>query len=272
VIEEFKSETASLSAYIDHFNKRIRVDAYEGEVKEILQLLRKHKADWAEKIIIKSKAQDVCFWEDNGFQQEAFIKGYFSGSDMYFHTSYPVTSRKQNPKYAEEKILIDSLLKESIPNSPIDTSEVVVATEKDANELTALYAAVFMTYPTPISEPGYVLKTMNEGTVYVVIRQNNKIVSAASAEINKRFSNAELTDCATLPQAQGKGHMKKLLHKLEEILSQQHIHCLYTIARAESYSMNKAFYQLQYTYGGLMTNNCIIYSGLEDMNVWYKLI
>jgi putative beta-lysine N-acetyltransferase len=272
VIQKIKNDTTSLSAYIDHFNKRIRIDEYEGDINETLHLLNKNTADWTEKIIIKSKSQDVLFWEQNGFQQEAFIKGYFSGSDMYFLTSYPVKHRKANPKQAEEKGIIDSLLKEKIPGNPVDTSEVLVATEKDADELTAVYASVFMTYPTPISEPGYVLKTMNEGTVYVIIRQNNKIVSAASAELNEKFSNAELTDCATLPQAQGKGHMKKLLSKLEEILLQRNIHCLYTIARAESYSMNKVFYQLHYHYGGLMTNNCIIYSGLEDMNVWYKLI
>ena len=111
---------------------------------------------------------------------------------------------------------------------------------------------------------------MEEGTRYVLIRNEKKIVSAASAEINLHHSNAELTDCATLPEAEGKGHMKKLLSKLEAVLKKKKIDCLYTIARSESYSMNKAFYQLGYTYGGMMTNNCFIYSGLEDMNVWYK--
>jgi len=118
----------------------------------------------------------------------------------------------------------------------------------------------------------FLRKTMEEGTVYVVIRQDNKIMSVASAEINRLYSNAELTDCATLPTAQGKGYMKKLIVKLEKILEREGIHCLYTIARAESYSMNKVFWQLNYSYGGRMTNNCFIYSGLEDMNVWYKLL
>ncbi|MDH4057298.1 MAG: hypothetical protein OEU76_00970, partial [Cyclobacteriaceae bacterium] len=66
------------------------------------------------------------------------------------------------------------------------------------------------------------------------------------------------------------GHMKKLLFKLENELTKQGINCLYSLARAESYGMNKAFFQLGYTYGGRLINNCYIFSGLEDMNVWYK--
>jgi len=125
-------------------------------------------------------------------------------------------------------------------------------------------------YPTPLSEETHIIKTMQEGTVYVYIEMDHQMVSAASAEINAKFKNAELTDCATLPQAEGKGHMKKLLFFLEQKLRADGITCCYTIARAESYSMNKAFAQLGYTYGGRLVNNCLIYSGLEDMNVWYK--
>jgi hypothetical protein len=73
-----------------------------------------------------------------------------------------------------------------------------------------------------------------------------------------------------LPQAEGKGHMKKLLLLLEQKLRADGITCCYTIARSESFSMNKAFAQLGYTYGGRLVNNCFIYSGLEDMNIWYK--
>ena len=98
----------------------------------------------------------------------------------------------------------------------------------------------------------------------------NKIVAAASAEINKQYRNAELTDCATAEGFQGKGYMRSLLLELERNLRTQGITCLYTIARAESFGMNKAFHDLGFAYSGRMTNNCFIFSGLEDMNVWYK--
>ena len=113
---------------------------------------------------------------------------------------------------------------------------------------------------------------MQQGTTYVYIEEEGEIVSVASAEVNEIFHNAELTDCATLPVAAGKGYMKKLLYFLEQKLKREGITCCYTIARSESLSMNKAFSQLGYTYGGRLVNNCFIYSGLEDMNVWYKWV
>lgn len=269
---EIKNESACITIYSDSFNKRIRIDEYSGNVSEVIKLIVQATEPWVEKIIVKARKGELDVLQSAGFHQEAFIKGYFKGADMHFMTRYFSEGRTKNVNHPNELKIIDSLLKEERAVAPIECTEVALATEKDAAELTELYATVFQVYPTPIGEPGYVLKTMREGTVYVVIRENNKIVSAASAEIAEKFSNAELTDCATLPQAQGKGHMKKLLLKLEEVLTSRGIHCLYTIARAESYSMNKAFYQLRYTFGGLMTNNCYIYSGLEDMNVWYKLV
>ncbi len=250
----------------------MRIDDYFGEAKEVLALITQSTPEWAEKIIIKSRKEELDYFLSNGFQQEAFIAGYFKGVDMFFIVKYLSPLRAINSKQTAEQEIIDKLLKEARSNDPVDCGDVSLATEQDADELTQLYASTFNYYPTPIGESGYVLKTMNAGTIYVVAREQNKIVSAASAEIVGEFSNAELTDCATLPEVQGKGYMKKLLCKLEEILLQQNVHCLYTIARSESYSMNKVFYQLRYTYGGRMTNNCYIYSGLEDMNVWYKLI
>ena len=269
---EISNGIARISLYSDPHNKRVRIDDYTGKIKVVLDLIERSTPMWTEKIIIKSRKEEISNFVTQGYQPEAFVKGYFNGVDMYFLSKYTSDARSVNSKYYDEQQIIDKILKEEIPNNQIGIDEVLIATESDAVELTHLYTETFKFYPTPIFEPGYVLKTMKEGTLYVIIREGDKIVSAASAEIEQTFSNAELTDCASLPQAQGKGYMKKLLLKLEQILNQHKIHCLYTIARSESYSMNKVFYQLHYTYSGRMTNNCYIYSGMEDMNVWFKLI
>ena len=108
--------------------------------------------------------------------------------------------------------------------------------------------------------------------MYAFIENAGRMVSCASAEINDRYHNAELTDCATITEAEGQGHMKSLLYFLEQKLKVIGIKCTYTIARAESLPMNKAFAQLGFIYGGRLIKNCVIYSGLEDMNVWYKSI
>lgn len=272
MVSEIKNARASISVYLDSFNKRIRVDDYAGDVNSVLELINQATQNWVEKVIVKARGPAQQALISQGFSKEAFIKGYFSGTDMYFMAKYLSSSRSHNSKQEDEKVMVEKLLKEEIPFSDSDLSIVKEATINDAEELTRFYSSIFKIYPTPIGEPGHVRRTMEEGTRYVVIRNQNKIVSAASAEINLHHSNAELTDCATLPEAEGKGHMKKLLSKLETILKKDKINCLYTIARSQSYSMNKAFYQLGYTYGGLMPNNCFIYSGLEDMNVWYKWI
>jgi len=272
VITEIKSDAATITVYSDVFNKRIRIDDYSGSLAEVLALIDKSLPDWTEKLIVKARENDKLFFEGSGFITEAFIKGYFSGADMYFLTRYFSDERKINPMNREEETIIENILKEKKPVSETDVDIVSLATFEDAEELANLYATVFKVYPTPLGDPVFLRKTMEEGTVYVVIRQHNEIMSAASAEINRMYSNAELTDCATLPAAQGKGYMKKLIVKLEKILERERINCLYTIARAESDSMNKVFWQLNYVYGGRMTNNCFIYAGLEDMNVWYKLM
>lgn len=269
---EIKNGITGISVYTDHFNKRIRIDDYSGSLPGVLALIVKAIPGWAEKLIIKARENDLLFFQAKGFSQEAFIKAYFNGADMYFLVKYFSAERAHNPKHADEQHIVKKIVSEEMLSPETDLQIVSLAKPADSEELAQLYSAIFKVYPTPLGDPDYLRKTMEEGTQYVVIREQNKITSVASAEINRQYANAELTDCATLPEAQGKGHMKKLLSKLEEILVKEKIHCLYTIARAESYSMNKVFHQLNFTYSGRLINNCFIYSGLENMNVWYKLV
>ncbi|MEQ8687589.1 MAG: putative beta-lysine N-acetyltransferase [Imperialibacter sp.] len=267
-----KNGSASITLYSDSFNKRIRIDDYSGDAQEVLALIARSEYSWVEKIIVKAREEELPVFLSNGYSKEALIKGYFQGVDMHFLAKYQKPTRGSNPGHYQEEQMIESILSQPVIARKTDTQIVSVATVEDADGLAQLYAAIFNVYPTPVNESAYILKTMQDGTKYVVIREQNKIVSAASAEINAQYGNAELTDCGTLPEARGKGHIKKLLSKLEEVLAVDNIQCLYTIARAESYAMNKAFYQLGYCYGGTLINNCYIFSGLEDMNVWHKAV
>ncbi|MFP3637406.1 GNAT family N-acetyltransferase, partial [Bacillus sp. SIMBA_033] len=74
-------------------------------------------------------------------------------------------------------------------------------------KLAKLYDTVFETYPTPMNEPDYIQKVMEEGTVFYAVEHDGHIVSAASAEINAPYGHAELTDCATLPTYRKLGFM-----------------------------------------------------------------
>jgi len=272
VSKEIITDNASVSVYTDVFNKRIRIDEYAGDLMQVLGIINDQLADWVEKLIVKSYQADVAFFISQGFNIEAIVKGYYAGADMYFVTRYFSVDRERTNNWSEEQLIIQKLLTKQgdFEITSFERVEIKEATVAQASQLAHLYKKIFPVYPTPLTKEDYILKTIQQGTLYVYIEKNSEVISAASAEINWKHKNAELTDCATLPEAAGKGYMKRLLYYLEQKLNSEGIVCCYTIARAESYSMNKAFAQLGYAYGGRLINNCFIYSGIEDMNVWYK--
>lgn len=270
MIREVSDGPSGVRLYEDEYSKRVRVDEYHGDLRDVLHLINTSLPSWVEKLIVKSRPEDLDFFTANNFHKEAFIAGYFAGIDMYFVTQYLSPQRQVSKKEKEEDAIVQSVLAIPVEKDTSIPVTIHVATPADATSLAELYQNTFKVYPTPVGDPHHILKTIQEGTIYVVVRDGTRIVSAASAEINQKYRNAELTDCATADGFQGKGYMRALLLELEHMLRKQRITCPYTIARSESFGMNKAFHQLGYTFGGRMTNNCMIYSGLEDMNVWYK--
>jgi len=247
------------------------MDSYNGTIQDALTCLLQHIPEWTEKIIIKTLAADVAYLISQGFQNEAFIEGYFNGDDAHFLVKYPKHERGISANISDNQKIVDDILKDKVTLKNEANLKAKIASPEDAEKLADLFSEIFTIYPVPLSKPEHVLRSMEKGTVFVFIAENDKILSAASAEINTKFSNAELTDCATVTSARGKGHMQQLILKLEELLEEKGISCFYTIARSQSFGINKAFYNLGYTYGGRLINNCYIYSGLEDMNVWYKV-
>ncbi len=268
-----KEETFYFEAALDHFNERIRVDYYIGNIPD---LLRKTEALAKQynytKLIIKARKEHLYTFLQFGYMIEAVIQGYFQGSDGFFVTKYRDPNRRNSSCWTKEDEITASILQTVAFKEKIVPEGYVLrkAAKEDANELAELYGRVFQVYPTPLNQADYVEETMAEGTIYYVYEKNGKIVSTASAEIDFTQRNAELTNCATLEDHRKHGLMKELLKKLEEDLFNQAIYCSYTIARSLSFGMNAAFYQLGYAYTGRLTNNCYIFDKLEDMNVWVK--
>lgn len=270
MIQEIKTDDACVTVYIDEYSRRIRIDDYQGSIAGVEKLINKSIKTWTEKLIVKSRPGDVADFERLGYRQEGVVAGYFSGTDMHFLVRYPSKERSHSPRLGDEEALLRSvlILPQRVYTEP--SHAVGHATETEATALAQLYRDCFRVYPTPVGDPAHIKKTMEDGTVYVFIRDGNRIVSAASAEINEKYHNAELTDCATAEGHEGKGYMRALLTALEDHLRSRGITCCYTIARSASFGMNKVFHQLGYQFGGTMVRNCMIYSGMEDMNVWYK--
>ncbi len=270
MIRVLKNELVSATLYEDEYSRRIRVDDYAGVPEEIIRFIDEGIPPWTEKLIVKSRPGDVMAFEKLGYQREAFIAGYFSGTDMHFMVRYLNEERASSPRLGDEDALVRAVLLVPPGGSSVSNHDIKFATPADDEALAKLYKDSFRVYPTPVNDPAYVRKTIDEGTVYAFIRDGNRIVSAASAEINAKYHNAELTDCATADGYEGRGYMRALLTALESRLRGMGITCCYTIARSASFGMNKVFHQLGYKFGGRMIKNCMIYSGMEDMNVWYK--
>jgi putative beta-lysine N-acetyltransferase len=95
-------------------------------------------------------------------------------------------------------------------------------------------------------------------------------LALASAEIDHKNSNAEMTDFATHPDWRGHGLANLLLQYLEKELQLFEIKTSYTIARATSYGMNICFAQNGYSHSGTLVKNTQIAGGLESMNVWHR--
>jgi beta-lysine N6-acetyltransferase len=258
----------------DYYNERIRIDDYRGSVSVLVKWLNTIAVkDKFFKIIIKSRYDDFSLWLEHGFIYEGEFTGFFNGASALSMCKFLRNERRASNYWVEEDNMLNDVL--NLPHQPYTHAipneyELRMADEQDSKELAELYGQVFEVYPTPMDEPEYVLKMIRSETLFCVITYQNKIVSAASADVNPGYHNAELTDCATLVEHRKFGLMKHLIDQLEKELFQRKIYCSYSIARALSFGMNAVFHQRGYKYKGRLANNCKIFNKFEDMNIWVK--
>lgn len=267
-------ESYKMTVYLDKQNKRVRVEDYLGSISNVVEraeeLVESEKAD---KLIIKGRTEQFTQLLERGFSFEAHIDGFFLGADCLFFSKFFSDERRTSPHWVQEDGIIKSvyhLAEQTQTISPPKEYILKKMDETDAKGLSDLYKAVFQIYPTPLNDPEYIIKTMKEGTIYFGFVHDDQIVSAASAEVNLFYKNAEMTDCATLKEHRKHGLMKVLLARLEVELIKNGIYCSYSIARALSFGMNAALFQLGYAYRGRLVNNVYIYDKIENMNVWVK--
>ncbi|MBD0383254.1 putative beta-lysine N-acetyltransferase [Paenibacillus sedimenti] len=269
-----KGSDYTVSFCLDFFNKRLRVDDYMGNVDAIFRRIAEiAETNAITKVFIKSREEDWQAFLSKGWMLEGIYKGYFRGCDAFCMAYYLDLERRTSDYWMEEDHILKQVLalplKSDRPAVPANCT-MRIARVEDAEKLAALYEQIFQTYPTPMNDPGYVEKVMREGTIFYLIESPDELVSAASAEINATYGNAEMTDCATLPSYRNQGLMRLLVHALEDELLARNITCAYSLSRALSLGMNAVFYQMGYGYYGRLTKNCDIYDKFEDMNLWVK--
>jgi putative beta-lysine N-acetyltransferase len=180
----------------------------------------------------------------------------------------------QSDDLVKEAELIEELIYNSAPTTEIKPLppdvRLVRAKRKHIPALVSIYRSVFETYPSPLTTADFIKSTMERDVIYRLALRNGDAIAAASADVHARHSNAELTDCATFPEARGQGLMQHILSALEEDLRARGIMTAYTLARAGSVGMNRVFFLLGYEFSGRLINNCDIFGQFEDMNIWVK--
>ena len=238
------------------------------------ELINRTRDRGASKLIVYAVPGGHDGWRDLGFVFEGTIEGYFPD-----HVDAKIWSRFSGGERAVERDVEEHEETIRIATACAATSATLdeafisdVAGPEDADEIASLMSRIFPDYPEPISSQ-WVVRSIGEETRRFRISRDGsgRIVASASAEIDHRNRSAELTDCATDPDARGRGLMRYLLQELEGDVSRLWgITDLYTLARADEVAMNCAFAKLGYHYTGRLVNNCRMPNGWESMNIWCR--
>lgn len=228
------------------------------------------------KISVRVPAPAVDDFRKHGYMEEASIPGFYNRlTDISYMAFFPVKDRAivdDRQRISDVLGACEQKRSEKPPEKLPEPFAFARALEEDADELAGLYADVFETYPFPIQDPDYVKYTMEHDVLYGVVRHEDRIVAASSAEMDPSGANAEMTDFATNPDYRGRGLAGFLLQRMEKEAFACGIRTAYTIARAVSYGMNITFARGDYTFAGTLINNTNISGSTECMNIWYKAL
>lgn len=273
--EDIINADYAFKVFIDIHNERVKLTKYTGNISKITNHLKEIclKKNLGKIICIISE-NDKSKFLNNGFITEGTIEGYFKGENGYWVSYFCSENRKFSTHIEEENQIIEQALrvKDHYNYSELKDFYIRDGNKSDAKNLTSLFKNVFKTYPTPMENEDFIKEIIGDKVLFKVAEINGEIVSAASADINKDFLNAEITDCATLNQYRGMGLLSNLIYNLEQDLKKNKFLTLYSLSRAISPGINIVLSKHNYKYTGRLINNCKIMSGFEDMNVWVKNI
>ncbi len=272
-------ETIGHGSAIHHgmLNNRIYLmKLHKDDRENIIELVETlAKKNGYTKIICKVPKSEAPIFFAEGYLTEAFIPKFYNSKEDAFFLSKFITQGRFLDIEREQLHELRDVLEESkseVKKANAHASEYTLRKldSNDVDQMTDLYRIVFESYPFPIHNPGYILKTMKENVQYYGVEKLGTIVAIASAEIDFKGQNAEMTDFAVHPDHKGKSLSKLILNKLEAAMKSQDITTLYTIARLNSIPMNKTFIRYDYTYTGTLRRNTNIAGQIESMNIYYK--
>ncbi|KGK99737.1 GCN5 family acetyltransferase [Methanococcoides methylutens] len=223
------------------------------------------------KIFTKAPSSFRELFSDHDYLCEASIPRYYDGDDAVIMSKFLDDKRSINSlNDIHEDVIKTALSKERGLNSRLPSGySIRKCGKQDIEQMAEVYQKTFDTYPFPIHDPEYLIKTMEDNVVYFGVFRDEKAVALSSAEIDFDNSAVEMTDFATLADFRGKGLSSHLLMRMAEEMKAMGIRTAFTIARASSYGMNIVFAKCGYEYCGRLVNNTNISGNIESMNIWH---
>ncbi len=270
-VEEFQGSTIQHGPYNDRIYLMRLADRASVDFPQ--QLISLAETKEYSKIFVKVPKDASAAFMQAGFEKEAEIPGFFSGrTSALFMGYYLNNARKQEDDVARlENILHIAEDKQKTAVPTLDARfRLRQCLEEDVSEMAAIYDQTFASYPFPIHEPAYLLETMQTHVAYFGAEIDGALAALASAEMDRKAANVEMTDFATLPEQAGNNLSLYLLERMEKAMQEQNLCTAYTIARAVSPAMNITFARAGYSFAGRLKNNTNISGSIESMNVWYK--
>ncbi len=261
---------------IDHTNERLKVLDYTVQNwNKVLSYLDEAAAiNRSGKIIFFIRRPADFALSNFGYVQEGVIPAFFRGEDALCYSRFIKPERSCSLNYEQEEELLKKIQEEIYTDSVkkfLNRYTACKIRNEHIDDLVELYRNTFSSYPSPLFDTEYVHDVIQTHVTFYGVFDGEILVSAASVEVDQLNRNAEITDCATLPEYRGKGLLSNLIKLLEKEMRDQKIGVLYSLARAGSYGMNAALYRLGYEYKGRFINNCHICGSYEDMNLWAKI-
>ena len=276
VIEKIGKSTIQHGKYNDRiYLMNLNMEDYPEILKKMNQLATERNYT---KIFAKVPSVIVERFESAGYCKEASIPSFYKGiKETCLVSKFLDNDRAKLDKKTKENISFNlslAIRKQGKPKTINKNPDYQLRElrKDELDKLSKLYSNVFKSYPFPIFEKEYLKKTMEDNIVYFGVFYNDKLIAAASSEIDSKLENAEMTDFATDPKYAGNNLSLLLLRKMESEMKNRGIKTLYTIARSFSPGMNITFAKQDYNYSGTLINNTNISGQIESMNVWYKLV
>ncbi len=271
--ENYYTSINGVKILVDYTNERLKIlDYHEVTDSNILGIVEFASENGLGKIISNCRIRLLEPYRKCGFKIEGLIKGFFKGEDAYCVSFFIDKKREISIKTKEEDEIISKCDFIDGKFSIAESTKYMIrsAEASDVPQMTKLFLSVFKTYPSPVFNGDYLQKIMKEQVLFKVAVEDDKIISIASADMDKENLNAEMTDCATYPEHRGRGILPNLIKSLEQELLQKEFITLYSLSRAINPGINRTLGKLQYRYCGRLVNNCHICGGFEDMNIWVK--